>query len=106
LFLSSARSAALQQQLGDACAEVGWGQVGVGVQVADQNGAPTGEVFDGAAVTTELQRAWAGTGHDSSVVMATGAIGTTDNGPDGAVVRDPAGQELSIPASVFYRPDA
>jgi putative ABC transport system permease protein len=106
LFLSSARSAALQQQLGDACAEVGWGQTGVLTQLADQNGNPTGAAFDGAGIDAALDTAWDDAGRASRPVMATGVIGTTDNGPVGAPVIDPAGQPLELPASLFYRPDA
>ncbi|PZA19814.1 hypothetical protein, partial [Modestobacter versicolor] len=107
LFLSSARSAALQQQLGDACAEVGWGQIGAGVQLRDQNGVSRGTRFDAAETDAALADAWSGAGRPGSrLVLATGIIGTTDNGPDAALVRDRAGVPLQIPGSLFYRPDA
>ena len=38
LFLSSARSAALQQQLAPLCAEAGWVQAGIYTRQYDQNG--------------------------------------------------------------------
>jgi putative ABC transport system permease protein len=96
LFLSSARSAALQQQLAAQCAEAGWGQTGFGSRLLDQNGDPTGIPAPGPEDDAALAEAWTAVGERSQPVMLSGA----------AVVRDPAGVELSIPASVLYRPGA
>ncbi|MFQ1003521.1 FtsX-like permease family protein [Modestobacter sp. SSW1-42] len=106
LFLSSARSGALQQQLAPQCAEAGWGQTGAFVLQFDQNGRPTGQRFDGPALDGALERGWRETGHESVPVMATGAIGTTDTGPVAGLVRDAAGAALAVPGTVFYRPGA
>jgi putative ABC transport system permease protein len=97
LFLSSARSGALQQQLAQQCAEAGWGQTGAVVQQSGRNGAPTGARLDGAAVESALAQGWQQTGHDSVPVMTTGVIGSRTR---------PAGKALSIPGTVFYRPGA
>src|SRR4051794_40018603 len=94
LFLSSARSAALQQQLAGQCAEAGWGHTGFGVPLLDQNGDPTGLPTPGPADDAALAEAWARVGDRSSPVMLSGT----------AVVRDAGGAELSLPAAVFYRP--
>jgi putative ABC transport system permease protein len=105
LFLSSARSGALQQQLAERCAEAGWGQTGAFVAQV-RNGRPTGARFDGATLDAALEQGWRETGHDSVPVMATGDIGSSDSGPEAGLVRDAAGTALSIPGTVFYRPGA
>ena len=105
LFLSSARSGALQQQLAQQCAEAGWGQTGFSVDLRDQNGNPAG-TLDEPRLDAALAQGWQETGHDSTPVMATGTIGTSDNGPDAALVRTAAGTPLAIPGTVFYRPGA
>ena len=58
LFLSSARSAALQQQLAGQCAEAGWGRTGFGVRLLD---AVTEAARGGSAVliATHDELAWA-----------------------------------------------
>jgi putative ABC transport system permease protein len=94
LFLSSARSAALQQQLAGQCAEAGWGQAGLYATLLDQNGRPTGRAAPGPSTDAALADAWTAVGEDSQPVLISGA----------AAVRDRAGTELSIPATVFYRP--
>jgi putative ABC transport system permease protein len=96
LFLSSARSAALQQQLAGQCAEAGWGRTGFGVPLLDQNGDPTGLPTPGPADDAVLAEAWTQVGDRSQPVMLSGVAG----------VQDAGGVELSLPAAVFYRPGA
>jgi putative ABC transport system permease protein len=94
LFLSSARSAALQQQLAAQCAEAGWGRTGLFAELLDQNRKPTGVAAPGPATDAALAGAWTAVGETSQPVLISGT----------AEVRDDTGTELSIPATVFYRP--
>src|SRR4051812_4834040 len=96
LFLSSARSAALQQQLAAQCAEAGWGQTGFGARLLDQNGRSTGIPAFGPQDDAALAAAWTQVGEQSRPVMLSGVAG----------VQDAAGIELRLPAAVFYRPGA
>ena len=94
LFLSSARSAALQQQLADQCAEAGWVQDGVGVDRA-------GPDFTDALVT-----AWAEQGRTAEPVLATAAlVGRERFASPGAVVTA-SGADASLPVAVYFRPGA
>ncbi|QXG74893.1 hypothetical protein KUM42_13640 [Modestobacter sp. L9-4] len=106
LFLSSARSGALQQQLAQDCAEAGWGQTGAVVRQFDQNGRPTGQQFDAGTIDTTLAQGWAQTGRDSTPVMATGTFGGGTNGPSPVPVRTAAGGTPGVRSSLFYRPGA
>jgi putative ABC transport system permease protein len=106
LFLSSARSGALQQQLAQDCAEAGWGQTGTVVRQFDQNGRPTGQRFDAAAIDATLARGWEQTGRDSTPVMATATFGGSVNAPWPVPVRTADGGSPGVRSSLFYRPGA
>ncbi|MPQ99317.1 FtsX-like permease family protein [Modestobacter sp. I12A-02628] len=95
LFLSSARSAALQQQLAQGCAEVGWGQIGV------DSGPPVSQAAD-----ADLAAAWAAEGRVSVPALAFARIGTSDVAPGALPVVDARGEPLSLPAGLLYRPGA
>ncbi|KQS68518.1 FtsX-like permease family protein [Modestobacter sp. Leaf380] len=97
LFLSSARSAALQQQLAAGCAEAGWGQTGVVVRLLDQNGDPTGVEPVGAGTDRALADGWADVGADAAV-----AVAITAPGP----VTTSGGGRTSLPARVLFRTGA
>jgi len=94
LFLSSARSAALQQQLADQCAEAGWVQDGVGVDRAD------------AGTTEALVTAWAEQGRPAEPVLATAALVGRERFAEGAAVTTASGNEASLPVAVYFRPAA
>ncbi|WP_138760733.1 FtsX-like permease family protein [Modestobacter altitudinis] len=94
LFLSSARSAALQQQLADQCAEAGWVQDGVGADRADP------------AVTDALVAAWAEQGRTAEPVMATAALVGRERFASPGEVTTASGELASLPVSVYFRPDA
>jgi len=97
LFLSSARSAALQQQLAPQCAEASWPAAAV---VA---GAPVGDAA--ATVAAAPRRAWAAQGRDADPVLFVGsAIGAGGNPQAGIPVGTGAGGRLSQPATLFWRP--
>ncbi|MGY5883791.1 hypothetical protein [Modestobacter lacusdianchii] len=95
LFLSSARSAALQQQLAPQCAEAGWLQTGLGTQQFDQNGDPSGTPTT-AATDEALAAAWGEQGRDSRPVLVAGGGGVTTA----------AGEPASIGVTLFHRPAA
>ncbi|MGY1750741.1 hypothetical protein [Modestobacter sp. SYSU DS0511] len=105
LFLSSARSAALQEQLAQRCAEAGWVQAGVESRQFDQNGDPTGGTAS-AAVDDALAAAWAAQGRTSRPVLATAEMVGPNRGPGAATVTDAAGRDVRLLVSLFYRPDA
>ncbi|WP_369140690.1 hypothetical protein [Modestobacter versicolor] len=105
LFLSSARSAALQQQLASQCAEAGWPQTGVSTRQFDQNGRSTGATAD-PAVDTALADAWAAQGRTSAPVLATASLVGRDRAAFGALLRTASGEAASLPVSLFHRPDA
>ncbi|SDF54592.1 FtsX-like permease family protein [Klenkia brasiliensis] len=99
LFLSSARSAALQQQLAPQCAEASWPEVGVGV------GAPVGD--RAAALAAAPQDAWAAEGRESVPALLVGsALGAGGNRQQGVPVAGADGAALSQPATLFWRPGA
>ncbi|SDX72468.1 putative ABC transport system permease protein [Modestobacter sp. DSM 44400] len=105
LFLSSARSAALQQQLAPQCAEAGWVQAGFGSQQLTQNGVATGQLAS-ANLDEVLAGAWREQGRASSPVLATAQLVGRYRGPDGATVVAPSGEPVSIQLSLFSRPGA
>ena len=95
LFLSSARSAALQQQLAAGCAEVGWGQTGVGVGLLDQNGDPTGQQPPDRSTDEALAAAWDAVGDPASDPVGYASAGG---------VRTADGAPVSLPAQLLFRP--
>ncbi|WP_448625542.1 FtsX-like permease family protein [Geodermatophilus sp. URMC 64] len=98
LFLSSARSAALQEQLAPQCAEAAWPQIG---SVA---AAPAGTSPDELADYADSFE-WTATGRTSEpVLQVTRAVGSGGNAQFGMLVRDPAGEPLTQPANLFWRP--
>lgn len=97
LFLSSARSAALQQQLAAGCPQVGWGQTGIGARVSDQNGDPTGAEVPDRTALQALADGWAAVGSAATVASAYASP---------ALVRGPAGEPSSVPAQLLYRDGA
>ncbi|MGY1809799.1 hypothetical protein ACI8AF_20730 [Blastococcus sp. SYSU D00669] len=101
LFLSSARSAALQEQLAPQCAEASWPQIGAAVGFGEPaDAAGVAEFVDG------YRQAWADLGHSSErVLLVTRAVGSAGNFQNGMIVRDPAGERLTQPANVIWRPD-
>ncbi|MGY1600902.1 FtsX-like permease family protein [Geodermatophilus sp. SYSU D00815] len=100
LFLSSARSAALQEQLAPQCAEAGWQITGGGYAV------PVGTAPEEIADLADGQRlAWQDRGLESEPVrLIDRAIGSGGNPQFGMLVQDPAGARLSQPANVIWRP--
>src|SRR4051794_25440735 len=102
LFLSSARSAALQQQLAPQCAEAAWPQIGTAARFGTP--APTAAAVH--QVSDGYRKAWAGLGRQSErVLIVRQGLGSAGNYQQGMVVDDPAGQQLTQPASVMWRPD-
>ncbi|MEU2350487.1 hypothetical protein [Modestobacter sp. NPDC049651] len=93
LFLSSARSAALQAQLSSQCAEAGWVQTGGWVSAPDADRA--------------VQQAWQDEGRASDLVLSTTVLTGTEKGPEGGLgVVSAAGAEAAERLSLTYRPDA
>jgi putative ABC transport system permease protein len=100
LFLSSARSAALQQQLAPQCAEAAWPQT-TGTYTLGAGEAPERIGTDVDA----FRRAWADVGRDSRrVLQVTRAVGSSGNVQYGNLVRDPGGAPVGQPANLFWRP--
>jgi putative ABC transport system permease protein len=105
LFLSSARSAALQAQLGPQCAEAGWVQNGTATEQRNRSG-PTGTTA-GPQPAAAFAAAWAEQGRTSRPVLATAEMVGQHRVAVGADVRVlPSTDPVSLPASLFYRPDA
>jgi len=108
LFLSSARSAALQQQLSQRCDEIARPQTGVASALVDEQGRP----LDGGDGSTrpqddaQLLQAWADAGLDAEPVLATATIGSSGASSDGVGVLGPDGGALSQPFTLFQRPTA
>jgi len=101
LFLSSARSAALQAQLAPQCAEAAWPQIGTGVGF-DSSTTPE----DVATFTDSWRQAWADIGQRSErVLLVTRALGSAGNYQNGMLISDPAGERVTQPANVMWRPD-
>lgn len=97
LFLSSARSAALQQQLVAGCAEAGWGQTGVFVRLFDQNGDPTGGRSWDRSTDEALAAAWDDSGEPDSRPVGLASA---------ALVRNAAGEPTSVPGQLMDLPQA
>lgn len=107
LFLSSARSAALQQQLAQRCAEVAGPQTGVNSALVDAQGRPlTGDGSARPAADEAFLRGWAAAGHRAEPVLATATIGAAGPRPFPALVQRPDGSPLSQPSTLFHRPTA
>ncbi|MCU1616847.1 MAG: rane protein of unknown function [Frankiales bacterium] len=102
LFLSSARSAALQQQLAPQCAEAGWPTTGA--RVAPDAGTTAAQM---SGYADRFPAAWAAEGQRSDqILMIETAAGRSGNPQHGIPVDDPSGRPLAQPASMFWRPDA
>lgn len=107
LFLSSARSAALQQQLAGRCAEVGWAQTGIASALADAQGRPLPpDAAEQPATDQQLMQGWRNAGYVPEPVLATALVGRADPRGLPTVLRGPGGAALSQPVTFFYRPDA
>ncbi|MCZ2836330.1 FtsX-like permease family protein [Modestobacter sp. VKM Ac-2985] len=108
LFLSSARSAALQQQLSQRCDEVARPQTGVSSALVDQQGQPQdgGDGSTRPELDESLLQAWADAGLPAEPVLATAWIGSSSPGSDGALARGPDGAALAQPVTLFHRPTA
>jgi putative ABC transport system permease protein len=102
LFLSSARSAALQEQLRPQCAEAAWPTIGAGYGLtADMTAA------DVATVADRFTSAWTRLGQPSDrVVQVMASVAEAGNTQRGIPVTDTRGQSVTLPASLFWRPDA
>jgi putative ABC transport system permease protein len=108
LFLSSARSAALQQQLSQRCDEVARPQTGVQSALVDEQFQP----LDGGDGSTRpeldgsLLQAWTDAGLAAEPVLATASIGSSSPRSEPAVIGGPDGSPLSAQVSLFHRPAA
>ena len=97
LFLSSARSAALQQQLAPQCAEAARPAVVAGVQ------APVGD--RAAALAAAPADAWTAQGRSSETELTVyGALGDGGNQQFGVPVTGADGVDLTQPATLFWKP--
>ncbi|MGY1855017.1 hypothetical protein [Modestobacter sp. SYSU DS0290] len=107
LFLSSARSAALQQQLAQRCAEVGWGQTGVESVLADpDDGTPLyGTDGQRPPVDQALLDAWAERGRTAVPALGTALIGQSGVQAIPLLLAGPDGEPLSTLVTALYRPD-
>ncbi|GAB4082566.1 hypothetical protein GCU67_11365 [Modestobacter muralis] len=108
LFLSAARSAALQQQLSQRCEEVARPQTGVDSALVDEQGRPQdgGDGSTRPAADESLLEAWADAGLDAEPVLATARIGSSEPFSPGIEVLGPDGAALSQPFTLFQRPAA
>ena len=102
LFLSSARSGALQSELAPQCAEASWPTIGGLLPVTP------GTTPDQAVRPADRYRdAWTAQGHSSSrVLQVMRSVGRSGNDQYGMPVDGVQHQELSQPATVFWRPGA
>jgi putative ABC transport system permease protein len=99
LFLSSARSAALQQQLAPQCAEAAWPAV---TASAD---APVGDAAQEVAGAPVA--AWAAVGRTAEPSLTVGSTANASgNVQQGVPVTAADGARLSQPATLLWRPDA
>ena len=97
LFLSSSRSAALQQELAPQCAEAGWPSTGA--LVAPYEGTTPAQL---ATYADRFPAAWRGLGHPSDqVLVISQSVGRSGNPQQGIPVDDPAGSPLSQTASML-----
>lgn len=100
LFLSSARSAALQQQLAPQCAEAAWPPT-YGLYHLPAGAQPE----RGAADVDAVRQGWLTQGRNSQrVLQVTRATGAGGNPQYGMLVRDPGGAPAHQPADLFWRP--
>src|SRR4051794_28937955 len=108
LFLSSARSAALQQQLAQRRDEVARPQTGVESLLVDEQGRPLdgGDGSTRPTVDESLLQAWTDAGLDAEPVLATATIGSSGPRSYGLVVDGPDNSPLSQPFTLFERPTA
>ncbi len=106
LFLSSARSAALQQQLSERCDEVARPQTGVHSVLGDGGALDRDHGSARPASDTFFLEGWAAAGYDAEPVLATAAIGSGGARADGRPVRRADGPVLSQPVTLFSRPTA
>ena len=101
LFLSSARSAALQAQLAPQCAEAGWRQASATVGFA-----PGTAPQDVAAAVDVHRQGWDRIGRESRrTLLITRSVGVAGNPQAGLRVQDPVGTPLTQPANLLWRPD-
>ena len=102
LFLSSARSAALQQQLAPQCAEAAWPATGTAVDFGER-----GSAAEVAAFVAPYRQAWAEQGRAServlTVVRSLSPGGVNYQG--GIPVTGTDGSPLSQNATLLWRPD-
>jgi putative ABC transport system permease protein len=99
LFLSSARSAALQQQLAPQCVEAGWPTTGATFGVPPDQGDPFRQIAD------HFSQAWTSLGHHSDRVLEVGAaVGRAGSMQMGLPVTAADGSLLTLPATLFWRP--
>src|SRR3954471_5318811 len=103
LFLSSAKSAALQQQLAPPkCAEASW--PAIGGNFAMLPGAPPADL---ATAADAYRGAFAAQGSTSTrSLLINRSIGVSGNPQGGMPVADPRGVLLTLPANVLWRPGA
>ncbi|MCZ2819006.1 hypothetical protein O2V63_01515 [Modestobacter sp. VKM Ac-2977] len=108
LFLSSARSAALQQQLSQRCDEVARPQTGVQSALVDEQFQPLdgGDGSTRPELDESLLQAWADAGLEAEPVLATATIGSSSPLAWPAVIGGPDGSLLSSQVSLFHRPTA
>jgi len=107
LFLSSARSAALQQQLSQRCDEVARPQSGITSSLVDEHGTPLdGDGSTRPATDDALLQAWADAGKTAEPVLATASIGAAGARSYGVLASGPDGAALSEPFTLFQRPAA
>ncbi|MQA32699.1 FtsX-like permease family protein [Modestobacter roseus] len=107
LFLSSARSAALQQQLAQRCAEVGWAQTGIGWALADpEDGTPLyGTDGQRPPVDQDLIDAWAERDRTAVPALGTATIGQSGVRAQSLLLAGPDGEPLSTLVTALHRPD-
>jgi putative ABC transport system permease protein len=109
LFLSSARSAAMQQELAPQCAEHSWPSAGAGIGpffgAESPTGAATPERMAGFA--QRYTDAWAALGRTSRRSLLVDASGSGAGGEQsGMLVLDRNGAPLSQAANLLWRPGA
>ncbi|GAA4756829.1 FtsX-like permease family protein [Modestobacter marinus] len=103
LFLSSARSAALQQQLAPQCAEAGWARTGTYVNDFGEPVTPAGA----GAFADRFADAWGEQGRTSRPVLQVAtSVNAAGNPQAGFPVQGVDGQRLSQSAIALWRPDA
>jgi putative ABC transport system permease protein len=101
LFLSSARSAALQQQLAPQCAEAAWPQTGSVARFGQR--VPAEEV---ASFVGTYAGGWAQQGRAGhQVLVVPSSLGASGNYQRGIPARGPDDEPLSQNAAMLWRPD-